>query len=257
MGLTLEQIAAETRIGTRFLEAIESEQFHLLPGGIFSRGFVRTYAEQLKLDPDQAVADFERQSSYREPTVDAMRVSAPQPNKRNQSLYPIAIGILVALVIVVYLTTREQTKPVDANQPPVETATPVATPAPEPAPQTVTPAPVPPAPPTGSTEETSPQPSPSAVPATPETSKKKLTIVLSARQTTWIKVRTDGASINGGEILQPGATRRYTAQASIGLSVGNAGGVDIQVNDHPLRPLGPNGRVRSITITPENLKDLL
>jgi len=255
MGLTLEQIAAETRIGTRFLEAIESEQFHLLPGGIFSRGFVRTYAEHLKLDPDKAVADFERQSSYREPTVDGMRVSAPQPNKNNQSLYPIAIGILVALMIVVYLTTREQTKPVDANQLPVETATPVPTPAPEPAPQTVTP--VPSTPPVGSTEETPPQPSPLAVPATPETSKKNLTIVLSARQTTWIKVRTDGASINGGEILQPGATRRYTAQASIGLSVGNAGGVDIQVNDHPLRPLGPNGRVRSITITPENLKDLL
>ncbi len=55
LGLTLDQIAGETRIGTRFLEAIEKEEFHLLPGGIFSRGFVRAYAERLKLDPDKAV----------------------------------------------------------------------------------------------------------------------------------------------------------------------------------------------------------
>ena len=58
LGLTLQQIATETRIGTRFLEAIEKEEFHLLPGGIFSRGFVRSYAERLRMDPDNAVAEF-------------------------------------------------------------------------------------------------------------------------------------------------------------------------------------------------------
>src|SRR5579884_3950779 len=92
MGLTLEQIAAETRIGTRFLKAIENEQFHLLPGGIFSRGFVRSYAERLKIDPEKAVADFERQSSYREPVqLQDLRVTAPPPEKTSRSLYPLAI----------------------------------------------------------------------------------------------------------------------------------------------------------------------
>ena len=41
-GISLDQIATETRIRIRFLTAIENEAFHLLPGGIFNRGFVRT-----------------------------------------------------------------------------------------------------------------------------------------------------------------------------------------------------------------------
>ena len=59
------------------------------------------------------------------------------------------------------------------------------------------------------------------------------------------------------KILQPGTTRRYTAQESIKLSLGNAGGVDVQVNNRPLHPLGKDGQVRSIKITPKNLKDLV
>src|SRR5207245_3736177 len=66
-GISLDRIAAETRISTRFLLAIENEEFHLLPGGIFNRGFVRTYAEKVGVDPDQAVADYERLAGAREP----------------------------------------------------------------------------------------------------------------------------------------------------------------------------------------------
>ena len=57
-GISLDQIALETRISTRFLAAIENEEFHVLPGGIFNRGFIRTFAERIGLDPDQAVADY-------------------------------------------------------------------------------------------------------------------------------------------------------------------------------------------------------
>src|SRR5437763_6120378 len=67
-GISLDRIAAETRISSRFLLAIESEEFHLLPGGIFNRGFVRTYADKVGLDPDQAVADYERLAEVHEPT---------------------------------------------------------------------------------------------------------------------------------------------------------------------------------------------
>ena len=110
MGLTLEQIATETRIGTRFLEAIEAEKFNLLPGGIFSRGFVRSYAERLGLDPDKAVADFERLSNYREPSVmEGLRGSTEQPGVTNRKLYPVAIGALLALIVIVYIATREST----------------------------------------------------------------------------------------------------------------------------------------------------
>src|SRR5215470_12962902 len=70
-GITLDQIALETRISSRFLSAIENEEFHLLPGGIFNRGFVRAFAEKVGLDPAQAVADYARLAEVREPGADA------------------------------------------------------------------------------------------------------------------------------------------------------------------------------------------
>jgi cytoskeleton protein RodZ len=57
-GVTLEEIAKATKIGTRALQALEDEHFEQLPGGIFNKGFVRAYAKFLGLDEEQMVADF-------------------------------------------------------------------------------------------------------------------------------------------------------------------------------------------------------
>ena len=57
-GVSLDEIAEATKIGTRLLKALEEEQFQLLPGGIFNKGFVRAYARYLGIDEDGAVADY-------------------------------------------------------------------------------------------------------------------------------------------------------------------------------------------------------
>lgn len=57
-GISLDEIAATTKIGTRLLRALEDEQFELLPGGIFNKGYVRAYARHLGIDEEQAVADY-------------------------------------------------------------------------------------------------------------------------------------------------------------------------------------------------------
>lgn len=57
-GVSLDEIAESTKIGTRSLRALEEEDFSKLPGGIFNKGFVRSYAKFLGLDEDQTVADF-------------------------------------------------------------------------------------------------------------------------------------------------------------------------------------------------------
>lgn len=51
-GVSLEQIADTTKISIRFLRAIENEDFHVLPGGIFGKSYVRQYAEAAGCDAD-------------------------------------------------------------------------------------------------------------------------------------------------------------------------------------------------------------
>src|SRR6201997_2048258 len=57
-GVSLEEISIATRIGTRFLEAFENEQWDRLPGGVFNRGFVRAIARFLGLDEENLLAEY-------------------------------------------------------------------------------------------------------------------------------------------------------------------------------------------------------
>ena len=57
-GVALRDIAETTKISVSALEALERNDISRLPGGIFSRGFVRAYAEQIGADPEKAVRDF-------------------------------------------------------------------------------------------------------------------------------------------------------------------------------------------------------
>jgi cytoskeletal protein RodZ len=57
-GISLRQIAAATKISVAALEALERNDISRLPGGIFSRAFVRSYAIEVGLDPDETVKKF-------------------------------------------------------------------------------------------------------------------------------------------------------------------------------------------------------
>src|SRR3954453_3534220 len=54
-GLTVRDVADLTKISSRQIEAIETEHYEKLPGGIFGRGYVRALALALKLDADALV----------------------------------------------------------------------------------------------------------------------------------------------------------------------------------------------------------
>jgi cytoskeletal protein RodZ len=57
-GVDLRAIADTTKISVSALEALERDDISRLPGGIFSRGFVRAYAEQIGADPEKTVNEF-------------------------------------------------------------------------------------------------------------------------------------------------------------------------------------------------------
>src|SRR6266478_5993928 len=75
-GVSLDEISAATRIATRFLRAIENEQWDDLPGGVFNRGFVRAVARYLGLDEENIVAEYAAVAVDR-PNVPAWTDSPP------------------------------------------------------------------------------------------------------------------------------------------------------------------------------------
>ena len=57
-GITLEQIAAATRIGVYFLQAIEAEKFRALPGGVYNTSYIRQYARAASLDENHLIEHY-------------------------------------------------------------------------------------------------------------------------------------------------------------------------------------------------------
>lgn len=58
-GVSLDEVAAATRIAPKFLEALENDQWDQLPGGVFNRGFIRSIARFLGMDEDNLVAEYD------------------------------------------------------------------------------------------------------------------------------------------------------------------------------------------------------
>jgi cytoskeletal protein RodZ len=66
-GVSLEEIADSTKISSRFLKAIEGEQFEQLPGGIFSTSYLRQYAAAIGYDEEALVAYYNQKMNPAEP----------------------------------------------------------------------------------------------------------------------------------------------------------------------------------------------
>ena len=75
-GTSLTDISEATRIGTRFLKAIESDSFSILPGGIFTRSFIRAYAKQVGMNEDEAISLYQQQVTG--PTAEPQPLQADQ-----------------------------------------------------------------------------------------------------------------------------------------------------------------------------------
>src|SRR5208337_2410577 len=97
-GVSLEEISTATKISLRFLDAIEREDFSKLPGGIFSRSFIRSYARYLGLDEERAVAEFQL-AAQPQADFDLHRMAAGKSGSGRQARTPL-IATLVAFVLL-------------------------------------------------------------------------------------------------------------------------------------------------------------
>lgn len=130
-GVTLEEVAAATRISPRFLEALENEQWDRLPGGAFNRGFIRSVARYLGLDEENMVAEYALETKGLHEGSASMDVQGMPRDWR-----PVIIGavVLVAVIIVLAVGVHYYRARSHARTPtPVAPSTPVARPTGQPA----------------------------------------------------------------------------------------------------------------------------
>jgi cytoskeleton protein RodZ len=287
--ITLEEISSSTKIGTRMLQALEEEKFNQLPGGIFNKGFVRAYARVIGLDEDQAVADYleasgdalparpetmgrdsTREDSVRETEERISRLEAISDSpSRPLPWGAFAVVLLaVALALSLWSHRRRDQEQLAAHTPPAKTATQVAgapssqqnsTPStsasgiqPSPASATMNSASGPAATSSEKTPPTSGQNSPSAAETVTTPASGEFTVVVHAREQSWISTTVDGKP-SPSETLEPRSDRALHGRKEVVIKAGNAGGLDFLLNGKKLDVGGDVGQVKTVTIGPAGL----
>ncbi len=247
-GFDLADVARETRIPLRHLNALEAGDFSNLPALAYSIGFVRTYARYLGLDSDATARQFKIESPQLE-----SQLTASMPEMDSESRLPSRNIILVSLaglatliaVLVGYSALKDDDVPADkiasASAAPTAQSRPVLsqTAAP-PVAETI----VPPAAPVAA-DLTTPAVPPTTPPATAPGMPGVPTagLVLRAKEDSWIKVSDGGpVSLKIG-ILKAGETYSIPQVPNLRLQTGNAGGLELIYNGKLMPPLGVNGQV--------------
>lgn len=272
-GVTLEEISESTKIARRHLEALENEEFKSLPGGVFNKGFVRSYARFIGIDEDQAVADYAAVANETPPPEDQFPLEIhDKPNRElnpRKSQLPL-IGAAVALVLVVagYVAFRSSRHPAQAMarasttaaQPDTSGAEADSPDEPEtPASRTTSIAPkarlagaekgLAAARPARAKQVSAVEANGGDVRTKPATPDRSFFVVIKAKEDAWISVVADGHRVSHG-ILKADKQRFVRAGKQILLTTGNAGGIDVSFNGKPMGSLGNEREARTLLFTP-------
>jgi cytoskeleton protein RodZ len=249
--LSMDDIAAMTMIRVSMLESLETGDWEKLPELIYVKGFIKRYGDALGID-GKALAD--RLS----PSVEQLNIEATIPKTIPTKVTPIPkaepvapkaeriqpekpapetsptesksssfgmylwLGLLAGLFCGIgYVFLR----PPVSNPPSiVPSSSPVVSPSP-----LVSPPPI-----------ASPIVSPS--PNFPLSAKVNI------EQAAWVRVVADGKKVYEGT-LKPGTKQTWTAKKSLNIRSGNAGGVNISINEKPAQLMGKAGQIGEITLT--------
>jgi cytoskeletal protein RodZ len=110
-GVSLRQIADATKLSVGALEALERNDIERLPGGIYSRAFVRSYAIEVGLDPEQTVRDFMVQFPHDSVTAGSPHAPqqghTPRTRRRGSAVAIVAISVLIGVILFFTLASRQ------------------------------------------------------------------------------------------------------------------------------------------------------
>lgn len=240
-GLSLEELSARTRIKLAFLKAIEAGQFETLPGEFFARAFLRSYARELHLSPDEIVGAFD---ASRHPTPEPAVESHPTPSEPQiergslrqlpwiltaNGMVPVAVIGLV-LVATMYMWARPA--PLEEDVTPGAVGT------------------------TGRAEPPPPTPAAAAVSAPSQVDPELLVVEISTTGPTWITATADGKR-TAYRLFEAGERLTIRARDEVSFRLGNAGAFQYSINGAAGTPVGEPGDVREFRITRANYRDLL
>lgn len=272
-GVSLRQIAAATKISVSSLEALERNDISRLPGGIFTRAFVRSYAIEVGLDPDEIVKEFLTQfaseapptapiaprppaaSLARGPAGARENVSDETEFESQQRMASVVLKLLIASVpvaiAILYLGTRAPAPvAVPAADSPARAATAVPEPAPEP--------PIEAAPPHADAVDPTPAPEtePPAVPETAAAAAETVRLELVPTEDCWAQLTVDGEVVLS-RVVAAGERATHGFRQWAVLLVGDAAACAVTIDGRPMRALGGPRQVRQVRLTRENYTEFL
>jgi len=100
-GVSLRQIADATKISVSQLEALERNDIPRLPGGIYSRALVRSYAIEVGLDPEQTVREFLAQFSHDSVNLGTPHAPPEDYDSPEAGRWTMTIGAVLAISLLV------------------------------------------------------------------------------------------------------------------------------------------------------------
>jgi len=264
-GVSLRQIANATKISVSVLDALERNDISRLPGGIFGRAFVRSYAVEVGLDPEATIQDFIAQFPHDSvtqgrPTVDQAGDNENIESQRRMAgtfLSLVAISIPIAAAVLYFGTSagRRPTTRTAAAAAATATAAPAA---PAAAPAETPPIATPPAatheappPVVGTSARAIEPPAPSAAAAA-----DVLSVGLSVKRPCWVSATVDGQKAIE-RLLAAGDRQTIEVRREIVLTAGDAAAIDLTLNGAEARALGKPGDVVTVRMNLANFKDYL
>ena len=238
-GVALSDAAAETRVRESYLAALEAEDFAALGGDVYVKGFLRSYARFLRLDPEPLIAAY--RNEYERHHVDEASPLAHQPvaplNPERSPVLLIGAGVAVIVVAVLALIGLMGGNDEDPEDPGLV--------APEPV-ETVPPSDLP------SEEGTLPPTEPASEPPTDGPTEVlaadgvKLRLALDGPS--WMRVTVDGQVQLEGEQAE-GERLTFEGTESVHIRIGDASAVRVRVNGEDRGTLGGPGKVVEKTYT--------
>ena len=219
-GVSLREIANATKISVRALEALEKNDISHLPGGIFSRSFVRAYAAEAGLDPDATVDDFVRQFPHdsviagHAPSVHVDDTD-DESNRRAARvvLRLIGLSVPVAALLLYFGVANRRAPSVEAE--------PVAVPA-----------------------------------AHTETIAGRVDVEVTALRGCLLTIGVDSQPLIETR-LEAGGHQSFNALTELTLTVCDPSAVEIMINGLRGRSLGAAGVMTTVRLTPDNYKNFV